>query len=87
VNVSLNVRNTRVNSRCQFLDRPEEGPAELIRSSSIQTPVEGLAHIGAGNPKLDVILFPRVLDELEPEDSHYKAANVLESWLEDLWPS
>ena len=36
------------NSRCKFIDRPEKGLAELIRSTLVQPSVESLAYIGAG---------------------------------------
>jgi hypothetical protein len=38
----------RFNSPRQLLNRPEDGPTELIRSSSVHPPVKGFADVSAG---------------------------------------
>ena len=43
--------------RGEIPDSVEDGLGELVQSSPLQSPVEDLANVSAGPPKLDVILI------------------------------
>ena len=45
------------NSHCQLIDGPEYGFTEYVQLPPVQAPFESLTHVGAGKPKIDVILF------------------------------
>ena len=73
----------RFNSRRQLIYRIANGLAKVIQFLPVHPPIEGFTDIGAGQPKLDVVLFvgQRVLVMCEHETSRRRREeNLLESW-------